>query len=123
MKLNGLIPVLRSFDEAKAREFYCDFLGFGVDFEHRFAVDAPLYMQVSRDGVALHLSEHHGDASPGSTVRIHIDDIDALHRELNAKDYKYARPGIQDQPWGMREISVSDPFGNKVVFAQVAADE
>ena len=24
------IPILRSFDEAKAREFYLDFLGFGV---------------------------------------------------------------------------------------------
>ena len=29
-------PILRIFDEAKAREFYVDFLGFKVDWEHRF---------------------------------------------------------------------------------------
>ncbi len=123
MSLVSLIPIFRSFDEAKAREFYCDFLGFKVDFEHRFAADAPLYMQVSRDGIALHLSEHHGDAAPGSTVRIHTDDVDELHHELCAKAYKYARPGIQDQPWGMREITVCDPFGNKVIFAQPVVDQ
>jgi len=30
------IPTLRIFDSAKAREFYVGFLGFKVDFEHRF---------------------------------------------------------------------------------------
>ena len=42
------VPILRSFDEAKAREFYVDWLGFGVDWEHRFEPGAPLYMQVSK---------------------------------------------------------------------------
>ncbi len=117
MKLESLIPILRSFDEVKAREFYCGFLGFEIDFEHRFEPDTPLYMQVSRDGVAVHLSEHHGDAAPGSSVRIQVDDIDGLHRELSGKAYKYARPGIQEQPWGRREMTINDPFGNKVIFA------
>src|SRR5437764_861107 len=64
------VPILRSFDEAKAREFYLGFLGFGVDWEHRFEPDAPLYMQVSRDGIIFHISEHHGDGSPGVHVRV-----------------------------------------------------
>src|SRR5690606_4135647 len=59
------IPVLRTFDEAKANEFYIDFLGFKRDWDHRFAPGLPLYMQVSRGNLILHLSEHHGDASPG----------------------------------------------------------
>lgn len=63
-------PVLRIFDEAKAREFYVDFLGFQVDFEHRFEPGTPLYMGISRDGCKLHLSEHHGDGTPGTTLRI-----------------------------------------------------
>jgi catechol 2,3-dioxygenase-like lactoylglutathione lyase family enzyme len=29
-------PILRIFDEAKAKEFYVEFLGFRVDWEHRF---------------------------------------------------------------------------------------
>ena len=57
-------PILRIFDESKAKEFYLGFLGFQLDFEHRFGDNFPLYMQVSRAGLVLHLSEHHGDASP-----------------------------------------------------------
>lgn len=30
------------FDIAKTREFYLDYLGFTVDFEHRFHDNAPL---------------------------------------------------------------------------------
>ncbi len=58
------IPILRMFDERKAREFYIDFLGFSIEFEHRFEADLPLYLGISRNGLNLHLSEHHGDACP-----------------------------------------------------------
>ena len=118
MTLGRTIPILRIFDEAKAREFYVGFLGFAVDWEHRFAPDLPLYMQVSRGECVLHLSEHYGDALPGSAIRIDTNDLDAFHAELAAKNYKYARPGINTQPWG-REVSVKDPFGNRLIFAEV----
>lgn len=118
MKPAALIPIFRSFDEAKAREFYCDYLEFAIDFEHRFHVGAPLYMQVSRDGAAIHLSEHHGDATPGSAVRIHVEDVEALQKELADKNYGFARPDLLDQSWGFRELIVTDPFGNKLIFAQ-----
>jgi len=36
------VPILRIFDEAKAKEFYLDFLGFSLGWEHRFEPDAPL---------------------------------------------------------------------------------
>lgn len=114
--LGPVIPILRIFDEEKAREFYLGFLGFTVDFEHRFEPGLPLYMQVSRQGAPLHLSEHHGDATPGAAVRIGCHDLDSLYREFTNKDYKFARPEIVDQPWGLRELSVADPFGNRIVF-------
>ena len=110
------VPILRSFDENKATEFYVDFLGFTIDWTHRFEDGLPLYMQVSRDGCVIHLSEHHGDASPGAAMRIATADIDALHAELAAKAYPYARPGIEDTPWGTRDLSVRDPFGNRLTF-------
>ncbi len=109
-------PVLRILDEAKAREFYLDFLGFALDWEHRFDARAPLYMQVSRDGCVLHLSEHHGDGTPGAALRIEVCDLDGYHRELTAKGYRYLRPGIEDMPWGTRDMTLRDPFGNRLVF-------
>src|SRR5438270_4187345 len=116
MTFHAPTPILRIFDEVKAREFYVGFLGFTVDFEHRFEPGMPLYMGVSRGDCKLNLSEHHGDASPGSTVRIRVDELDAYHQELTAKQYKYYRPGLQDQEWGVREMSVQDGFGNRLVF-------
>jgi uncharacterized glyoxalase superfamily protein PhnB len=109
-------PILRIFDEAKAREFYVEFLGFRVDWEHRFEPGLPLYMQVSKDQCVLHLSEHHGDGNPGAAMRIETSDLDAFHAELASKHYKYARPGIEDMPWGTRDMSVKDPFGNRLTF-------
>ena len=109
-------PILRIFDEAKAKEFYVDFLGFQVDWEHRFEPDMPLYMQVSKDSCVLHLSEHHGDCSPGSAMRIETNELAGFHKELLAKEYQYARPGIKETPWGSRDMSVSDPFGNRLTF-------
>jgi uncharacterized glyoxalase superfamily protein PhnB len=116
MTFSRTTPILRIFDEAKAREFYVDFLGFNVDWEHRFEPGLPLYMQVSKGGCVLHLSEHHGDCSPGAAMRIETDDLEALHAELRSKHYKYAQPGIEDMPWGTRDMSVKDPFGNRLTF-------
>ena len=110
------VPILRSFDENKATEFYVDFLGFTIDWKHRFEATLPLYMQVSRGGCVIHLSEHHGDASPGAAMRIATADIVALHAELTAKAYAYARPALEDTPWGTRDLSVKDPFGNRLTF-------
>lgn len=116
MTMHPPIPILRSFDEVKAREFYVDFLGFDVLFEHRFEPGTPLYMGVVKDQCVLHISEHHGDATPGSSFRIEVDDVDALCRQLNDKQYKNSRPGVQEQTWGYREMVIPDPFGNRLVF-------
>lgn len=116
MPFHAPTPVLRIFDEAKAREFYLGFLGFRVDFEHRFEPNAPLYMGISRDRCKLHLSEHHGDGSPGATLRIPVDELETYHQTLLAAQYKYYRPGIEDTEWGTREVTVQDGFGNKLVF-------
>jgi uncharacterized glyoxalase superfamily protein PhnB len=123
MKLGKITPILRIFDEAKAKEFYVDFLGFRVDWEHRFAADLPLYMGISKDDCLIHLSEHFGDGTPGTGIRIDIDDVDAYQQQLLAKQYKHARPGVQNQPWGTREMSISDPFGNRLIFAQTITNE
>ena len=118
MNLGKVIPILRTFDETKAREFYVDFLGFKVDWEHRFEPDLPVYMQVSREGLAFHLSEHHGDGTPGSRAYIYVTGVEDLHRELIGKKYKYNRSGLQQQEWGMLELAVVDPFNNHIVFAE-----
>ncbi len=123
MSLGKITPILRIFDEAKAREFYIDFLGFKVNFEHRFADDLPLYMGISKDDCVIHLSEHFGDCCPGAAIRIETENVVAYQQELIAKQYKNARPGLEHQPWGSREMSINDPFGNRLVFTTTITNE
>jgi catechol 2,3-dioxygenase-like lactoylglutathione lyase family enzyme len=113
------IPILRIFDVEKAKEFYAGFLGFQIDFEHRFDQNSPLYMQVSRDGLTLHLSEHYGDACPGSTVFVRMDGLEEFQKELAAKNYQYLNPGIElDTDIGMKTMATIDPFGNRIRFSE-----
>jgi catechol 2,3-dioxygenase-like lactoylglutathione lyase family enzyme len=112
------VPIFRIFSLEKAREFYLDFLGFKVEWEHRFEPDAPVFMQVSRGGLAINLSEHHGDGTPGSVVYVYMTGVRALHRELNDKKYRHNRPGLEQQEWGMTELTVTDPFNNQITFGE-----
>jgi uncharacterized glyoxalase superfamily protein PhnB len=118
VKLGRTTPILRIFDLSKAEEFYIDFLGFQVDWRHRFDENFPAYLQVSRGECVLHLSEHHGDATPGSRVIIEMAGIDDLHAELSQRNYRYAKPHVEDTEWGSRLLSVTDPFGNRLTFSQ-----
>ncbi len=45
MTFQKIIPIFRFFDEKKAKEFYVEYLGFTISFEHRFDNDenSPLY--------------------------------------------------------------------------------
>lgn len=92
MTLSPAIPILRIFSVDKAKEFYLDFLGFTLAWEHRFSEDLPLYMQMTRTGLTL-------------------------HRELTAKNYRYARPGLEIVDWG-KELNLTDPFGNRLRFCE-----
>ncbi|KAK6364504.1 hypothetical protein LTS17_012127 [Exophiala oligosperma] len=104
---HSVIPILRIFDVSKAEEFYRDYLGFKTDWDHR-------------GGLVLHLSEHHGDGSPGVHVRIDMTGISEFHAELKTKNYRYMKPGLDDQnsPSGRREMTVIDPFGNQLTFVE-----
>ena len=110
------IPIMRIFDELKAREFYLGFLGMSLDWEHRFEPETPIYMQVSRENLVFHLSEHSGDGTPGTKIFVNLDGLEQLHQEITSKGYKYSRPAIELAPWGDRSMEVIDPFGNIILF-------
>lgn len=112
------VPIVRIFDVVKAHEFYLGFLGFSIDWEHRYGDNFPLYTQVSRAGLRLHLSEHSGDASPGGNMVVYMNGIEALQRELAGKNYRYMRPGLETVEDRL-EVEVIDPFGNRIRFMEI----
>lgn len=113
VRFERVIPILRIFDVVKAREFYVDYLGLVIDWEHRFEEGSPLYMQVSRGDLVLHLSEHHGDGTPGSTVYVETRGVRNYHAELHTKEYPYLKPGVSEDEIGTC-VELIDPFGNRL---------
>ncbi len=120
MRIQNVVPVLRIFDYAKAKEFYVDWLGFRVEWEHTFAENMPIYMEVSLGGIVLHLSEHYGDCSPGAKVFLECTGLEAYHRMLTEKNYKYYKPEVKMTPWGGNALVMEliDPFGNRITFKE-----
>lgn len=123
MTVNKVIPILRSFDYEKTIEFYIDWLGFTVEWEHVYEEGMPKYMQVSGHGITLHLSEHHGDATPGARIFIECTGLKEYHKILIDKKYKNNRPGICKTFYDSWEVEVIDPFGNRISFNEKIKEE
>lgn len=102
-----MVPIFRVRNAAEAAEWYRRW-GFTVTGEHRFAPNLPCYMFLERHGVELHLSEHTGDARPGTLVYFWVDDVDSVATEFGVE--------IEEQPWA-REITLRDPDGNRIRVA------
>jgi Glyoxalase superfamily protein len=47
--------------------------------------------------------------------------VRTLQRELIEKKYRYNRPGLNEQEWGMTEVTVTDPFNNRITFGERTA--
>ncbi len=102
--LEELVPILYVRDGQLSAGWYAR-LGFAVEGEHRFAPGLPLYLFLRRGTSALHLSEHRGDARPGTLLYFYVRDVEEIALEFNAT--------IEDQPWA-REVQLTDPDGNRL---------
>ena len=114
------IPVLRMFDEAKAKAFYIDYLGFQVDWEHRFHPEqsSPLYMQIRQGDAVIHLNGHAKEESPISEVRVPVRGLKHYCEYLRAKDAEYPKPSLVDPRYEGKntDMNIYDPFDNYLVF-------
>jgi len=113
--MSKVIPVLRVFDYAKTIEFYINWLGFEIKWEHK-PEGSPFYLQVVMGDIVLDLTEHHGDCSPGAKINISsFENLKDYHEKLSARQYKYMHPGLGVQNREL-EMIVIDPFYNRLCF-------
>jgi catechol 2,3-dioxygenase-like lactoylglutathione lyase family enzyme len=109
-------PQLRSTNWTRTKAFYVDGLGFTVDWEHQFEPSLPTFAQVTLDGRSLFLTEHTGDCQPGGAAYIVVDDVDALYEAVRSRGVRVWEPP-EEAPWGVREMCIIDPDGNRLRFA------
>ncbi|HEV7226043.1 MAG TPA: glyoxalase superfamily protein [Pirellulales bacterium] len=117
-EIRSSIPVLRMFDEAKAKAFYLDYLGFQIDWESRFSPTAPLYVQIHLGDAIIHLNGHAKEDAPISEVNIPILGLQNYCDYLIAKRADYPKPIAVDPRYQGRntDLNIYDPFGNYLVF-------
>ncbi len=108
-----VMPTLRMTDYATSKTFYSHSLGFHIDWEHRFKPGFPVFMQVSRDGLAFFLTEHTGDCPVGGLIHLYVPDVDAWFGELRQRGVPVTEPP-NERLQGLRSMTVVDPDGNKL---------
>lgn len=114
--LQRSIPVLRMFDVEKTKAFYIDWLGFEIQFEHRFHEGAPNYIGIKRDDIEIHLSEHHGDCTPVSNVFMVCSAVEDLFNDIKSRPYKFYNPSLEKTFYNTNSFFLTDPSGNKLSF-------
>ena len=113
-------PQLRSTNWERTRAFYVDGLGFRVAWQHQFDTGLPIFAALELDGRTLFLTEHSGDCEPGGAAYILLDDVDAFYARIRGNVRVQEPP--EEAPWGVREMMIIDPDGNRLRFANPQAE-
>ena len=109
------IPTFRILNYEQAIKFYVRLLGFSIDWEHRFSPTEPVYMQISKNGLTLHLSENKRFQT-GTIVFVDTKSIINFHEELLGKGSSDAIPRVSKTDWQTLQMEIEDPFGNLLRF-------
>jgi catechol 2,3-dioxygenase-like lactoylglutathione lyase family enzyme len=110
------VPFLQVADARRSLDFYCGRLGFKKNWEHQLASGFPLVACISLGGATLFLTEH-PESAAGTLVYFYVPDVDQFMVRVRAALLEIEW-GPSDQPWGMREVQLRDPDGNKLRFGE-----
>ncbi|MBT8458467.1 MAG: hypothetical protein HKP37_12365 [Boseongicola sp.] len=113
---NSSIPVLRVSDYPRARKFWTETMGFKVGEE---GGDPARFGIFHRGKATIFVDAWYGadaEASPGWRAYFHVDDVDTFADSINWP----AKEGPENKVYGMREVVITDPEGNRLCFGMDA---
>jgi uncharacterized glyoxalase superfamily protein PhnB len=107
--VTGLEPIFKVADLARSVAWF-QRAGFEVSFHD----DTYAFAHRDRD-LTIHLAEAAGDEHPGhSALYLHCQDADRVAEEFRQAGIEVAGP--QDEDYGKKEGSITDPDGNVIRF-------
>ena len=112
---NSTISMLRVRNARQSQRFYEDRLGFRTTWEHDPGDGYPVFLEVSRDSVAFHLSEHAGDGPLAVQVYVNVADARKLFEELIGRGVTHLE-APEEAEWGELTFTLTDPDGNVLRF-------
>ncbi|NUS44226.1 MAG: VOC family protein [Mycobacteriaceae bacterium] len=116
MEILSARVILRPADYERTLAFYRDLLGLATYRE--YPGGTVFFAGQSLLEVAAH-GEHRGTFS--GALWLQVRDIAAARAELSAAGAPIAREPRQE-PWGLREMWISDPDGVSIVLVEIPAD-
>ena len=118
--VTGIAPQFLVDDLERAIAYYCDKLGFELDFKYQ-----SFYAAVKRDGFAIHL-KHAPKLAADRASRKQNEHLDAyisvwgiqgLFSELEMRGAQVIKP-LEERPWACADFYVEDPDGYILCFSE-----
>jgi catechol 2,3-dioxygenase-like lactoylglutathione lyase family enzyme len=118
--LTGIAPQFLVDDLDRAIAYYCDKVGFVLDFKYQ-----SFYASVTRDGFAIHLKHgprlaaerEHRKENEHLDAYISVSGIRALFSELEMRGAQVIKP-LEARPWACLDFYVEDPDGYILCFSE-----
>ena len=121
--VTGIAPQFLVDDLRRSIEYYCQCLGFELDFNYE-----AFYASVSRDGCAIHLKaapkteadRTHRKQHEHLDAYVAVRNAAALHDELRSRGALVTKP-LEERPWSCMDFYVEDPDGYILCFSEQTA--
>ena len=118
--LTGIAPQFLVDDLDRAIAYYCDKLGFELDFKYE-----SFYAAVSRDEIAIHLKcapkllaeRDHRKKYEHLDAYIAVTGIRDLFSDFKMRGAQILRP-LEERPWACLDFYVEDPDGYILCFSE-----
>ena len=118
--ITGIAPQFLVDDLDRAIAYYCDKLGFKLDFKYQ-----SFYASVTRDGFAIHLKcapklaadREHRKHNEHLDAYISVSGIRDLFGELKRRGAKVIK-SLEERPWACLDFYVEDPDGYFLCFSE-----
>ena len=119
-RLTGIAPQFLVDDLRRAIAYYCEILGFQLDFEYQ-----SFYASVTRDGFPIHLKlspklaadSEHRKRNQHLDAYISVSGIADLFSELQTRGAHIIMP-LEERPWACLDFYVEDPDGYILCFSE-----
>lgn len=118
--ITGIAPQFLVDDLEQAVAYYCEKLGFELEFKYE-----GFYAAVKRDGFAIHLKcapkleaeREHRKENEHLDAYVSVADIRGLYSELEGRGAKITRP-LEARPWACVDFYVEDADGYVLCFSE-----
>ncbi len=119
-QLTGIAPQFLVDDLDRAIAYYCEKLGFALDFKYE-----SFYASVRRDGIAIHLKHgpklaaerEHRKQNEHLDAYLGVSGIRDLFLELTRRGARLIKP-LEERPWACLDFYVEDIDGYILCFSE-----